>query len=301
MQNLNDLYYFVKAVDFAGFAPAGRALGIPKSKFSRRVAALEQSLGVRLVNRSTRRFSLTPVGERYYEHCRAMLIEAEAAQEAIDLTKSEPQGTIRITCPIGLLNFHVGELLAKFMARCPKIRVELEATNRRVDVVGEGIDVAIRVRPLPIEDSDLNLRTLSDRGQCLVASPDLIEQFGMPTLPESLHQWPSLSRAVPQEHHVWRLTNSNGEQVEVKHRPRYITTDMLALKSAAIHGVGLVQLPVLMLQEELASEKLVSVLPDWTLPREVIHLVFASRRGMLPAVREFIDFLVEFYSTFEED
>jgi DNA-binding transcriptional LysR family regulator len=301
MQDLNDLFYFVQAVEHGGFAPAGRALGVPKSKLSRRVAHLEERLGVRLIHRSTRRFVLTEVGRRYFEHCRAMLVEAEAAQEAIDSLTAEPSGIIRLSCPIGLLNFHVGEMLARFMVRNPKVSVHLEATNRRVDVMGEGVDLAIRVRPMPFEDSDLAHRVLSDRGQSLVASPALMEQMGMPERPEDLSDWPSLNRAAPQESHAWVLENAHGETVIVRHSPRYITTDMLALKSAALAGVGVVQLPILMLPSELESGALVRVLRDWQPPREVIHIVFPSRRGMLPSVRALIDFLAECYRVFEED
>ena len=301
MQDLNDLYYFVQAVEHGGFAPAGRALGVPKSKLSRRVALLEDRLGVRLVHRSTRSFVLTEVGRRYFAHCQAMLVEAEAAQEAIDSLTAEPAGIIRLTCPIGLLNFHIGEMLARFMAEYPKVSIHLEATNRRVDVLGEGMDMAIRVRPAPFEDSDLALRVLSDRGQCLVASPALVERMGMPERPQDLSDWPSLSRAVPQESHVWVLENTAGDSVTVHHNPRYITTDMLALKSAALAGVGVVQLPILMLPAELERGSLLSVLPHWQPRREVIHIVFPSRRGMLPSVRALIDFLAECYRVFEED
>ena len=301
MQDLNDLYYFVRAVEHGGFAPAGRAMGVPKSKLSRRVAQLEERLGVRLIHRSTRHFALSEVGQRYYEHCRAMLVEAEAAQEAIESLAAEPRGTIRLTCPIGLLNFHVGEMLARFMVRYPNVSIHLDATNRRVDVLGEGLDLSIRVRPQPFEDSELAHRVLSDRGQCLVASPLLVERLGMPQNPKDLSDWPSLSRAVPQESHVWALENANGESVVVHHAPRYITTDMLALKSAALAGVGVAQLPILMLPQELESGTLLRVLPDWQPPREVIHIVFPSRRGMLPSVRALIDYLAESYREFEED
>jgi len=301
MQDLNDLYYFVQAVEHGGFAPAGRALGIPKSKLSRRVALLEEKLGVRLVQRSTRRFVLTEVGRLYLKHCQAMLVEAEAAQEAIDSLTAEPAGIIRLTSPVGLLNFHMGEMLARFMARYPKVAIHLEATNRRVDVIGEGLDMAVRVRPAPFEDSELALRVLSDRGQCLVASPALVERSGMPEQPQDLGNWPSLARAVPQESHAWVLENAAGESVTVHHSPRYITTDMLALKSAALAGVGVVQLPLLMLRRELESGSLLSVLPGWQPPREVIHIVFPSRRGMLPSVRALLNFLAESYRVLEED
>lgn len=301
MQDLNDLYYFVQAVEHGGFAPAGRALGIAKSKLSRRIAQLEEHLNVRLIHRSTRNFVVTDVGLRYFEHCKAMLIEAQAAQEVIDSVQAEPKGVVRMTCPIGLLNFHVGDMLAKFMAQCPQVSVHLEATNRRVDVIGEGIDLALRVRPLPLEDSDLVLKTLSDRGQCMVASPDLIAQHGMPASPHDLAEWPTLYRGSAEEAALWTLESGAGERVQVRHHPRYLTTDMLALKSAALKGVGVVQLPVLMLTKELEQGLLVPVLPDWRPPREVIHIVFPSRRGMLPSVRALIDFIADQYAAIEED
>lgn len=288
-------------VDHGGFTPAGRALGIPKSKLSRRIAALEQRLGVRLIERSTRRFVVTEVGQRYYEHCRAMVVEADAAQEVIDSLQSEPRGIIRLTCPIGLLHFHVGEMLADFMVQYPDVTVHLEATNRRVDVLAEGVDIAIRVRPLPLEDSDLVLRVLSDRGQCLVASPDLIQRMGAPRVPEELTQLPSLSRGTPNEAHEWILQDEQGGEIVVPHSPRYVTTDMTALLRAALAGVGVVQLPILMLPDQLDSGSLVKVLPKWPPRREVIHIVFPSRRGLLPSVRALIDFLAERYASFQED
>ena len=116
MQDLNDLYYFAQVVDHGGFAPAGRAIGMPKSRLSRRIAQLEERLGVRLIQRSTRQFAVTELGRTYYEHCKAMLVEAEAAQAAIEMTRAEPCGLIRMSCPIALLHTHVGPMLADFMA-----------------------------------------------------------------------------------------------------------------------------------------------------------------------------------------
>lgn len=302
MQDLNDLYYFVKVVESGGFAPAERAIGISKSKLSRRVASLEDRLGIRLLHRSTRRFSVTDIGQRYYEHCQAMLVEAEAAQEVVEQVRGEPCGTIRVTCPVGLLHFHVGEMVGEFMSRYPRVSVELEATNRRVDVLAEGVDVALRVRPLPLEDSDLVLRILSDRGQCLVASPDLVDRMGgLPEDPASLSQWPALTRSGSLSEQVWTLYDKTGERKGIAYTPRYATTDMEALKKAALSGAGVVQLPLLMLNEELSSGALVWLLPDWEPRREVIHLVFPSRRGMLPAVRAFIDYLAECYSEISEN
>ena len=301
MQDLNDLYYFVHVVDQGGFSAASRSLGIPKSRLSRRIADLEARLNTRLLQRSTRQVSVTELGQRYYEHCRAMLVEADAAQHMIDHYHTAPRGIIKVSCPIGLLGFHVADMLADFMTLHPDVCVHLDATNRRVDLLAEGVDVAIRVRPLPLEDSDLVMRVLSDRGQRLVASPALLATHGTPTSPEDLAHFPSLSRSTPHEPQQWHLRCPNGEALVVTHQPRYITTDMQALLKAALAGVGIVQLPVLMLERYLETGELVAVLPQYPPRREVIHLVFPSRRGLLPSVRALIDFLAARYAAFDED
>ncbi|HDR8856160.1 TPA: LysR family transcriptional regulator [Burkholderia territorii] len=300
-RDLNDLYYFVQVVEHGGFAPAGRALNMPKSKLSRRIALLEARLGMRLIQRSTRRFTVTDVGQTYYAHCRAMLVEADAADEAIALLHEEPRGIVRISCPVVLLDSLVGAMIAAFMVACPRVEIHLEATNRRVDVVGEGIDVAIRVRPPPLEDSDLALRVLAERGQCLVASPALLREHGVPAVPADLTRLPSLDHGVPQAAHVWRLRGPDGAQAEIHHQPRLVTGGMLALRAAAVAGVGIVQLPTMMVRDEVARGELATVLPDWAPRREIVHAVFASRRGLLPAVRALLDFLAERFAELEPD
>lgn len=301
MQNLNDLYYFAKIVEYGGFAPAGRALGEPKSKLSRRIARLEESLGVRLLNRSTRHVTVTEIGRIYYTHCRAMLVQAETAQDAIEAMRTEPCGVVRISCPIALLDARVADMLAEYQRRYPQVTLHLDATNRRVDVIEEGFDVAIRVRPPPLEDSDLILRTLSDRGQCLVAAPQLLAEQGHPEVPGDLDRLPSLALGRPQERHYWHLLNPEGREVRIEHHPRLITRSMTALRIAAMAGVGVVQLPTMMMTEDLADDRLVRVLGGWAPPREIIHAVFPSRRGLLPAVRQLIDFLAERFELLEED
>ncbi|HEX4916610.1 MAG TPA: LysR family transcriptional regulator [Limnobacter sp.] len=301
MQDFNDLYYFVQVVDHHGFAAAGRALGLPKSTLSRRMAQLEERLGVRLLQRSTRSLSVTEVGQRYYEHCKAMLVQAEAAQAVIDTMRTEPRGVIRLTCPIALLHAHVGRMLGEFMAQCPQVHIHLEATNRRVDVIGEGVDVAIRVRPPPLEDSDLVLRVLADRGQCLVASPGFVKQYHFASTPAQLAGLPTLGVGLPQQQFAWGLHGPGDAQATIPFEPRFITTDMIALRNAAVQGVGVVQLPVLMVREQLDRGELVRLLPDWAPRREIIHAVFASRRGLMPAVRVLLDFLAEKFQAIEEE
>ena len=301
MQDLNDLYYYVQVVDHGGFAPAGRALGMPKSKLSRRIALLEERLGVRLIQRSTRRFSVTEIGQTYYAHCAAMLVEADAAQDAIDLTRSEPCGTVRMTCPIALLDANVGVMIATFMAQNTRVEVHVEATNRRVDVISEAVDVAIRVRPPPLADSDLVLRTLADRTQCLVASPALLQKRGTPRVPADLNPLPSLALGSPQQDHAWQLFGPGGAHAAIRHHPRLVTDSMPALRDAALAGIGVVQLPTMVVRNELTRGELVRVVAEWAPRREIVHAVFASRRGLLPSVRASIDFLAAEFAALDED
>ncbi len=301
MQDLNDLYYYVRVVDHGGFAPAGRALGEPKSKLSRRIAALEERLGVRLLNRSTRHVSVTEIGRIYYTHCKAMLVQAEAAQEVIDASRAEPCGTVRLSCPVALLDARVADMLADFQRRHRAVEIHLDATNRRVDVIEEGYDIAIRVRPPPLEDSDLVVRVLSDRGQCLVASPGLLAEHGTPAVPADLSGLPSLALGLPRHKHTWHLIGPDGSEARIEHRPRLVTRSMTALRKAAVAGIGLVQLPTMMMTDALADGRLVRVLKGWAPPREIVHAVFPSRRGLLPAVRGLIDDLAECFGAIDED
>jgi len=299
--DLNDLYYFAQVVDHGGFAPAGRALGEPKSKLSRRIAALEEQLGARLLNRSTRHTSVTEIGRIYYTHCKAMLVQAEAAQDAIEAGRAEPRGIVRVSCPVALLEARVAAMLADYQIANPQVVLHLDATNRKVDVIEEGFDIAIRVRPPPLEDSDLVLRTLSDRGQCLVASPALLADHGAPKVPADLAAFPSLSLGRPQHKHSWHLVGPDDSEAHVLHHPKLVTRSMSALRIAASAGVGIVQLPTMMMTGELADGRLVRVLEGWAPPREIVHAVFPSRRGLLPAVRGLIDYLAERFKTLEED
>ena len=301
MRDLNDLYYFVQVVDHGGFAPAGRALGEPKSKLSRRIALLEERLGVRLIQRSTRHFSVTEIGQDYYAHCKAMLVEADAAQAAVEQTRSEPSGIVRLTCPVAFLHVRVSAMIAAFMVQHPKVVIQLEATNRRVDLIAEGIDVAIRVRPLPIEDSDLMMKVLAQRGHALVASPDLVKKAGSIRVPADLNGLPSLDLGPPRQEHIWKLEGPDGAQADIRHQPRLVSDDMIALRSAAIVGVGIVHLPLLMVSDEIREGKLMHLLPGWAPKRHVVHAVYPSKRGLLPSVRALLDYLGACFSELRED
>lgn len=301
MQDFNDLVYFAHVVDHRGFAPAARALGVPKSRLSRRIAALEERLGVRLIQRSTRRFSVTDVGESCYRHCKAMLLEAQAAQEAVEQASGEPRGTVRISCPIALLHARVAAMLVEFMAANPKVEVHLAGLNRPVDLVAEGYDIAIRARTPPLEDSSLAMRALAQRDWYLVASPAFCEQHPLPAVPADLERLPSLGGSLAARDHRWELVGPDGATATIPYRPRLISDDMHTLRAAAVAGLGVVQLPAMLLGDELRSGQLLRLLPGWCSKGALVHAVFPSRRGLLPSVRALIDFLARKFDELAED
>lgn len=298
--DLNDLQYFVMVVDHGGFAPTARALGIPKSNLSRRIALLEERLGVRLIIRNTRHFSVTELGQTYYDHCRAMLKQAEAAEAAIAMTRAEPGGVLRVTCPTTLLEECVGGIITRFMAMHPRVEMHLEASDRQVDVVAEGVDLALRVRPPPLQDSELVSRVLSQRPQCLVASPALLSRLGEPREPEDLSRFPSAHHGSPQQVYSWTLFHQDGSEFTLQHRPQLITKGLPMLRCAAIDSVGVAQMPMSLVHDFIERGQLAVVLPDWAPRTEMIYAVFASRQGMLPSLRMLIDFMAEQFELLDD-
>ncbi len=296
MQDLNDLYYFVQVVNHGSFAAAGRALGVPKSTLSRRLIALEERIGIRLIQRSTRKLAVTEIGQEYHRHCVAMLVEAEAAQEVIDRSRSEPQGLIRLSAPPALICFEIGPMIARYMAAYPLVKVELDSTSRRVDLIGEGIDVAIRVRFPPVENSDLAMRVLGESSQRIVACPAVIESLPSTIRPADLASLPSMDLDRPGREHIWELDGPDRAHVRIRHQPRLITDDMSQLLQAAIAGVGVVQLPNMVVQDDIQAGRVIDLLPDWRPVAGSVQAIFPSRRGLLPSIRSLIDFLVKEYA-----
>lgn len=294
MQDLNDMLLFAEVVERGGFAAAGRALGLPKSRLSRRVAGLETQLGVRLLQRTTRKLSLTDVGETYLRHCQALRESAQAAADAVANAQTEPRGTIRVVCPVTLAQTVLADVMPIYLARHPQVRVEMEVNNRVVDLVKDGVDVALRVR-LTLEDSgSLVVKRLDEAHSVLVASPAQLARQGTPTTLDEASRLDSVAMSAVDGTASIRLTSPQGREAVLTYRPRYVADDLLTLKRAVLAGSGMCWLPDYMCEDELRDGRLVRLLPDWTTPVGVVHAVFASRRGMTPAVRSFLDFLGEY-------
>ncbi len=285
--DLNDYAYFAEVVAHGGFAAAGRALREPKSKLSRRIAGLEERLGLRLIERSSRRFQVTETGQAFYERCRTILGEVEQAETLVMHAQAEPHGRVRFSCPTGLVEL-VSDLLSAFLARYPKVRLQIIATDRAVDLIAERIDVALRVRTTLTSDAALTMRSLGGSTRILVASPQLASGIGEPA---ALADLPCLSTSDAVEETTWQLETDDGRGHVLRFVPRLGCEDMLAVRKAAMDGVGVALLPDHVCGAALADGRLVRVLPGWRGIKGIVHLVFTTRRGLPPAVRAWIDHL----------
>lgn len=288
MQDLNDLFYFARVVEAGGFAAAGRQLGIPKSRLSRRIAELEERLGTRLLQRTTRQLKLTAVGERYLHHCQAMLLEAEMADEAVASMTSEPRGRLRVSCPVALAHAFLPDVISRFLQLHPLVQLDMVLLNRRVDLISEGIDVALRVRDLGDEEPALVTRRLRQAQMHLVAAPGFAEGLREPAQLASL---PVLGAVDADRLVRLRLNGPEGRQHELALEPRLAIDDFVVRKAAVLAGVGFTALPSMYCEEELERGELVRLLPDWQLPGGWLQAVYPHRRGVIPAVRVWIDHL----------
>jgi len=292
INDLNDLYYFHEVVGHGGFAPAGRAINEPKSKLSRRIAQLEDRLGVRLIERSTRRFRVTEVGQVFYERCREILMEAERAQATASESQGEAKGVVRFSCPPAMLEV-IGPIVTRFLEAHPKVHLEVMATNTVVDLIEQRVDVALRVRANLDTDTSLTMRTLASSVRVLVAAPDLQAELQPGPPSTALAGVPTLGFGSTGADNVWVLVDAQGTQTEVRHVPRLESDELAVLRAAAVSGLGVALLPDFYCRQEFEAGRLVQIFPQWRAQPRIVHIVFTTKRGLPPAVRQFIDHLAD--------
>ncbi|MDF2799680.1 MAG: hypothetical protein K0R85_2424 [Devosia sp.] len=291
MLDLNDLYYFHAVAAHGGFTAASRVTGTPKATLSKRVAQLEAQLGVRLLERTTRHLRLTEVGRAVFDQAETMLEGAEGAQAVAAQAQTEPNGIVRLSCPQGLLDELINDLLPGFLTRYPRVRVQVKIIDRTADLVEDGVDVALRARSSLDADPNLIVRRLGQVRGILVASPSFLEAVRHPITIDTLPQMPMLSGMHIHEEVNWDLTGPDGEIRKIRNRPRLICSSFVVLRTSAIAGLGVTVLPEYAAAPAFARGELVHLLPGWYTPHGIIHAVFSSRKGLVPAVRVLLDYL----------
>ena len=288
--NLNDLTLFAQAVESGGFAPAARRFSVPKSTLSKRVAALEASLGVRLIERNSRSFRLTDTGHDFYQHARAALVEVESAQQVVQSRLAEPSGTVRLTAAVPVVQFQLAPHLPALARTWPRLQLQLHASDRFVDLVQEGYDIALRSHFAPLPDSGLVQRTLMVEPVMLVAAPAYLREHGVPRQPADLAAHHGLLTGADATR--WTLSRVKADTVQtVEPQPRLVANESVALLHAATAGLGIVCLPETICQHHLARGELVRVLPRWTAGSVTTTALVPHRRSLLPSVRAVLDFL----------
>jgi DNA-binding transcriptional LysR family regulator len=288
--DLNETLLFAQVVDQGGFREAARALGVPRSTVSRKVADLEERLGSRLLQRTTRQVALTESGNRYYQRIRAALDELLDAERMVQDLEAEPSGVLRITAPTTFAVAFLTDLVIAFCARWPKVEVEVDAADRMVDLVGEGFDLAIRGGALT--DSSLVARTIGRGEPAVVASPAYLDARGTPTSPDDLdgHDF-VLHTGRPRPDAMPFLIDGRERLVTVSSRLRF--NHLIMVRNACVAGQGIAMLPRFLVEAAMARGELVEVLRAFSGRPMELHLLYPSARQLSPKVRSFVDFLVE--------
>jgi DNA-binding transcriptional LysR family regulator len=286
--DLNDVLVFTKVVQAGSFIGASRELEMPKSTVSRKVSELEQRLGARLLQRTTRKLALTDVGRTYFDHATRVVAELEEAERAVTRMQETPRGLLRVTIP---LNFgFLAPIVATFLRRYPEVQLELIGTDRTVDLVEEGFEVAIRAGELG--DSSLIARSLGTLTSYLVASPDFLRRQGTPKGPEQLTRFDCIVFGAGADRNTWKLIRA-GKTTAVALRPRLIVNDFELLGEAARSGLGIAMLPLFRCIDDLRIKQLRRILPEWCAREIPIHAVYPSTRQLSPKVKAFLDHLRE--------
>jgi DNA-binding transcriptional LysR family regulator len=294
MEDLNDIYFFASVVQYGGFSAAARTIGVEKTRLSRRIAALEKRLGVRLLQRTTRALALTEAGQRFFERCVATVEGAQAAYDSVAELRREPAGLVRLSSPVLLTQRCLAHALPDYMKANPKVSVFVEATDRTVNVIEERFDIAIRAKP-EIEDvAGLVAKTLGKSQRVLVVGPAFLNRYGRPENPADLLKFDTVASTddVFDSGARWNLINLAERTAQIELKPRLLSSDLRVRLQAAVHGVGIALLPEQVISAPLKAHLVERALPEWSGAKNILHLVYPTPRGMLPSVRSLIDYLL---------
>jgi DNA-binding transcriptional LysR family regulator len=292
MDKLTGMAVFARVIDAGSFTAAAAQLGMSKSAVSKAIAALEDRLGARLLNRTTRRLALTEVGHAFYERCARIVAEAEEAELAVTRLQLTPRGTLRVNAPMSFGALHLGPALAGFLGRYPDLKVELELSDRFVDLLEEGYDVAVRIAAT-LPDSSLIARRITVDDAVICASPAYWRRHGRPRVPQDLTHHACVTYAYSPNPREWPFVAADGRPISVRVDGPLHTNNGAATLHVALAGLAVVRLPRFICGPELAAGRLEAVLADAMPPPNGIHAIYPHNRHLSAKVRAFVDFLIE--------
>lgn len=290
-QNLNDVFLFVVAVEHQGFSAAAKQLNLPKSTISKRVAILENKLGLTLIHRSSRSFVLSEAGKLFYQHAKNAVDEFRYAEENLLMQQQEPSGVVRLSASVPIAQYLLSDCLPELAERYPKLLLQIEVTDRYVDVMSENFDIVIRSHFQPLPDSGLIQRVLTNDKIIAVAAPTYLMNTASIHSPQDLVDHQGLWSDV--QINPWSFQHMSGEKEIVRPNIRFVANEAEVLKGAAKRGIGITLLPETFCVNELSNGSLIHVLPDWSAGNVTTSLLMLTRRGLLPSVNITADFLVE--------
>lgn len=282
--DLNEILVFTRVVQAGTFTKGAALLGMPKSSVSRKISDLEDRIGARLLQRTTRNLGLTDVGRIYYERCARIIAELEEADQAVDRMRAAPCGVLRVTAPLSFAM--LGPIVAAFLNRYPEVKVELVCTERVVDLVNEGFDVAIRAGEL--DDSTMVARRLGVIERVLIAAPAYLKKKGTPRTPAELSEHACITFGAGPSPEVWTL-HSGDKKAEVRVAPRLTVNDFEMMREAARSGIGIAWIPKFVCRDELSGGELRQLLPDWCSSATPVHAVYPTTRHLSPKVLAFLE------------
>lgn len=282
--DFNEVAIFIKVVQEGSFSKAAHSLGMPNSTVSAKISSLEKRLGVTLIQRTTRKLNITPAGNAYFKRCMMGLEEIKAAEAEIANIQGEPQGLLRITAPNELGSTVLPQLISEYIRKYPKVRIEVLLSDRRVDLLSENVDLAIRAGEM--KDSTLIARRVGAIYFAPFASPKYLKANGTPTHPRELKQHSCL-QFTPIGVDEWKMTSSKGS-LNVPLSGRVLINDMTALKKMAVMGDGIVFLPTYYCYTEVSNKQLIRILPEWRSNLAPVHFVYPAQRFVTPKLSSFM-------------
>ena len=288
--DLNDIVVFTKVVETKSFTGAADALGLPKSTVSRKLAQLEERLGVRLVQRTTRKLALTDIGEAYYERCARIVADLASAEQLVTDMQATPRGRLRVTATVDFSTRYLGAIVADFLAQHRDINVELDATDRVVDLIEDGFDVAIRFGNLP--ESSLVARRLCSVKLVMVAAPSYLARHGTPATIEDLDAHDHVLFTPGSRNQTWTLARGDA-QYEFGRPARFASNNYGAVLDVATAGGGIALMSDFMIADSLDDGSLLRILTDWTTRPTDVHAVYPARQNLPPRLTLFLDHLAK--------